>query len=129
MSRNGVNMAVTADGESYNLLRRPDDFVAALSSGQPTDATRPALPPITKTSKRKLDADGDSDPDTEPANKRSREEGHYGHSRGGSYVADPRRVNRPVGECGMQSMFPELDNDDFSDETTDEALAYLHSVR
>jgi len=134
MSRPGVNLAVTQDGGAYNKLRRPDDLVAALSSQPlPNEEPVPAIPSAIDSYKRKLEDADIADPvsDEEPESKRPKEK----HVLKASPVtakpiaADPRRIKRPVRDCGMQSMFPGLDDEESSDEATLEALAYLRSVR
>ncbi|KAF2642972.1 hypothetical protein P280DRAFT_467081 [Massarina eburnea CBS 473.64] len=131
MSRPGVNLAITADGETYNKLRRPDDFVASLAKPSPSEPA-PAKPSVGESSKRKHDEAeiSDSGSDKEPESKRAREE----HIRKPvaaekTLVPDPRRISRPIRECGMQSMFPGLDDDDSADDSTQDALAYLRGVR
>ncbi|KAF2679510.1 hypothetical protein K458DRAFT_490595 [Lentithecium fluviatile CBS 122367] len=132
MSRPGVNLAVTKDGGSYNKLRRPDDFVAALTShSSPENEATRATP--TDPHKRKLEEAGISvtEDDDEPESKRQKEAHGLKPSLPSPkpFAADPRRIRRPVQDCGMQSMFPGLDDEDSSDEATKEALAYLRSVR
>lgn len=127
MSRAGVNLAVTQDGAAYNKLCRPDDFMANLAS-QP--APKPDAAPNSDSNKRKLeDAEwtGSTCNDGR-GSKRVKEECSPKYS---SKVpgTDSRRVKRPVGDCGMQTMFPGLDHDDSADEISSEALAYLRSVR
>ena len=134
MSRPGVNLAVTSDGGAYNKLRRPDDLVAGLTSqALNEEGSVPAMPSAANSYKRKIGAADitDSDSDGEPERKRSKEERVFeaSHATAKPIAADPRRVKRPVRDCGMQSMFPGLDEEESSDETTMEALAYLRSVR
>jgi uncharacterized protein YcbK (DUF882 family) len=134
MSRSGVNLAVTRDGGTYNKLQRPDDYVAALvSKTSPGKVPVPATSSAATPHKRKLeDADmSDAASDDEPESKRSKEEGAAALSpvTAKPISVDPRRIKRRVHDCGMQSMFPELENDESSDEATVEALAYLRSVR
>ncbi|PVH94557.1 hypothetical protein DM02DRAFT_539218 [Periconia macrospinosa] len=111
MSRPGVNMAVTSDGAAYNKLRRPDMFAS------PTQSPG-------ESSKRKHD--GSEIYDERPYEKRIKNTTNFQNS----LSADPRRISRPIRENGMQTMFPGLDGEeDIEDETMQEALAYLRSVR
>jgi hypothetical protein len=134
MSRPGVNLAITKDGGAYNKLRRPDDFVAVLTSQpSPKEEPVPAIPSATDSNKRKLEDADIADPvsDDEPESKRPKEQHVLKVSSvtAKPIAADPRRIKRPVRDCGMQSMFPGLDDEESSDEATMEALAYLRSVR
>jgi hypothetical protein len=129
MSEPGVNLAVTTDGETYNRLRRPDDYIASLTEPSPKDPayTRPT---ISESSKRKLDDADISDSGKEPESKRPKEtQLRKPMASQKPLVADPHRISRPMKENGMQSMFPGVDGDESSDEDTQDALAYLRSVR
>jgi hypothetical protein len=134
MSRSGVNLAVTRDGGTYNKLQRPDDYVEALvSNSLPGEIAVPATSSAANSHKRKLeDADNsDAASDDEPESKRPKEEGAAESApiKAKPISVDPRRIRRRVHDCGMQSMFPELDDDESSDDATVEALAYLRNVR
>ncbi|KAJ4286834.1 hypothetical protein N0V90_013086 [Kalmusia sp. IMI 367209] len=126
MSHAGVNMAITQDGEAYNKLRRPDDYLASLKADPPPKSELLLV-------KRKFeDVDAAAvDSNQQPAIKRFREERapKSSASDGKGLAGDTRRIFRPIKENGMQTMFPGLDDDDSSDEMTRDALAYLRSVR
>lgn len=99
MATTQVNLAVTKDGETYNKLSRPDDYLTS---------TTPLLPPLS--------------PVTRPAaqaykRKRGRDDGTNGSKR----IRDDYdlRAQLPGGDDDASSM----------GEPTDEALAYLRSVR
>ncbi|KAH7126688.1 hypothetical protein B0J11DRAFT_432683 [Dendryphion nanum] len=102
----GVNLATTKNGEKYNKLKRPDDFIANI-----------AVPPAKRTYEEVIIV-SDEEQDDEPPSKRARE----------TFT----RIKRPLNmQTGMHSMFPGFLDEDHSssDETTNEALAYLRSVR
>lgn len=126
MPHTGVNLAVTEDGAAYNKLRRPDDYLESLTAEH---MPKRELPPA----KRKLEAvAADLHDNAEPSTKRPREESAPRVAANpGRLARDSRRVERPVKENGMQTMFPGLDDDSASDadDTTRDALAYLRSVR
>lgn len=133
MATPGANMAVTEDGSSYNKLKRPDDFKT--STATPSNEDAPALVPVA-SAKRTLDEAefNGQDAHEETHNKRTRV--HDTQSKANSlsklYDAQTRtRKRQPVNmETGMHSMFPGmLDEGEFSDDDTAEALAYLRSVR
>ena len=134
MSLSGVNLAVTQNGEQYNRLRRPDDFLSTMpapSSSQ--DALRPSLP-LPMVAKRALDTTDTNDENAKDARLRKRTRPNEEQAEDGRHSAPrPANVNRPFNPIyGMQSMFPgimEDDDNDLSDESTNEALAYLRSVR
>ena len=103
----GSNLAVTQDGSKYKLTR-PDDYVTA-----------PA-PKRTMDEANLIDSEHS---DNEPSSKRAKE-----------HRSDfPKHIERPMNlHYGMRSVFPGLhddDEEDSSDEMTNEALAYLRSVR
>lgn len=118
-----VNTAVTTNGAKYNKLKRPDDFLEVTAS-----ANEGAKPDIAHTiaPKRSLDdadlSDDDDFDEVEEQNKRPRLQNvREGRKKG---------FRPPVGENGMQSMFPGMiDDGNISDDSTNEALAYLRSVR
>ncbi|KAF2648682.1 hypothetical protein K491DRAFT_684501 [Lophiostoma macrostomum CBS 122681] len=134
MSPAGVNMATTQNGDKYNKLKRPDD--APASAPHPA-AIVPAPLPSIQPAKRTFDEAGltDTGTDEEPHSKRTRVPN--GVSKTASqhtpplFKAGATNVWRPFNmQCGMQSMFPGMVDDEYlSDESTNEALAYLRSVR
>jgi hypothetical protein len=134
MSRSGINMAVTKDGGTYNKLRRPDDFLAATTT-RPSPVEELDSPSVSTgdLNKRKLEQAeiSDSEYEDEPEAKRQKDGQVFKASLTSQkpLATDPRRIKRPVRDCGMQSMFPGMDDEDSSDEGTKEALAYLRSVR
>jgi len=116
MATSGVNLAVTKDGETYNKLQRPADYLASTQSTLPPLATVPSS--AVTNSKRKRDQNDES------GSKRLRNnrniQGHKGRP----------RVPQAYQEHGIQTVLPGLDGEEqLSDESTSEALAYLRSVR
>lgn len=105
MATSGANLAVTKDGGAYNKLRRPDDYLMG--------ATAPIPPPLPaargpeKSNKRKWEQE------VAPGVKR------------------PRPENNKYGEdTGMRTILPSFEDEGHSsDESTNEALAYLRNVR
>jgi hypothetical protein len=131
MSGAGLNMATTQNGEKYNKLKRPDDLLASMP---PPPEVVPALQSSTQSAKRTLDEAGitaktNDEHDSKRArapNGVSRAAGQHAHT---LFKAEASNVWRPFNmQCGMQAMFP-VDDDDMSDESMNEALAYLRSVR
>lgn len=113
MSHSGINMAVTENGAKYNKLSRPEVFIESLSTNPaPRDPAAPVEAANTKRTVDKANLNDDGSREEKP--KRSR--------------TQQRATNA---ESGMQSMFPGmLDEAELSDDsTTNEALAYLRSVR
>ena len=110
MASTRANTAITKDGETYNKLQRPDDYLIS---------TTPCLPPKPipfeiYSNKRKRDREN------APGGKRSKMEGK-----------DEGKQARAVGsyeECGMRTILPGLD-DEGVDGEVDEAVAYLRGVR
>lgn len=133
MSRSGVNLAVTKDGEAYNKLRRPDGLLTSLTSQSPPSLEPPhTILSATSANKRKLEEATGSEflSEDEPEQKRPRE---HEYSKPAPGLQKPstngQRLFRPVRECGMQSMFPGLDDEDSPDDATQEAIDYLRNVR
>ena len=115
MSNLGVNLAVTKDGETYNKLQRPDGY---LISTQPPPTSPPPASPTTYSGKRKCAQE------EVPEVKRARIERNTAHSKRRPRVLDSYQ------EYGTRTVLPGLDGEEqLSDESTSEALAYLHSVR
>ncbi|ORY00459.1 hypothetical protein BCR34DRAFT_112415 [Clohesyomyces aquaticus] len=109
MEKSRVNLAVTQDGTSYNKLKRPDDYVAGLARKRPEPEANENLS------------------EEEPQPKRAKQNGS---SKRRAAVVDPKEVRVPVDpECGMRFGLPVQDDGYSSDETTNEALAYLRNVR
>ncbi|KAF7444753.1 hypothetical protein A1F99_113060 [Pyrenophora tritici-repentis] len=116
MANSGVNLAVTKDGETYNKLQRPSDYLTS------TQSTPPPLGAVSSSavtnSKRKRDQNDES------GNKRLRNDGSVQNYKGRS------RASQAYQEHGIQTVLPGLDGEEqLSDESTGEALAYLQSVR
>jgi hypothetical protein len=119
MASYGSNLAVTKDGETYNKLQRPDDY--HLSTNVSLPPLDPIYPSATRPSKRKRDHHAAT------GSKRHRGDGSSMHPSDGK---DRSRVSGPVGDCGMRTFLPGLDDQEqLSDDSTSEALAYLRSVR
>ncbi|KAF1841434.1 uncharacterized protein K460DRAFT_318378 [Cucurbitaria berberidis CBS 394.84] len=112
MASPGVNLAVTKDGGVYNKLQRPDNYLVPTTARLPPLAA--AVPPTPYTSKRKRGQDD------VPGGKRARAEDKFAQTKSGS-------TGR---ECGMRTMLPGANEEEqLSDDSTSEALAYLRSVR
>ncbi|KAH7078550.1 hypothetical protein FB567DRAFT_572061 [Paraphoma chrysanthemicola] len=110
MAGSGVNLAVTKDGGSYNKLQRPQDYLTASAPVPPLEDALPVeTPESTSQFKRKREpTDGSS------TSKRKRQ------------VQDTSQLD----SCGMRTTLPGLDDEDFaSDDSTNDAMAYLRSVR
>ncbi|KAF2476309.1 uncharacterized protein BDR25DRAFT_339367 [Lindgomyces ingoldianus] len=116
MSWSGVNMATTQGGEKYNKLARPDYYVASLSRKRPESETRHEP------------SDDEPPPKRSRQNNSSRKENDSPRRSPGSVKSS--EVHAPIdADCGMRYGFPGLDESDVSDDSTNEALAYLRSVR
>jgi hypothetical protein len=129
-----VNATITSHGARYNKLKRPDDFLTATTLAN--EGTESNFTPPTATIKRTLDdADLSDDEDDviEELHKRPRLQNFQGNARKQNTGNGQGRSkgHRPTtGENGMQSMFPGMiDDGNISDESTNEALAYLRGVR
>lgn len=118
-----ANLAVTKDGETYNKLRRPGNYF---------DESVYA----SKTNERKREREravtDKAIPESVFGNKRVKT--HHAASTanvlpqpGGGHQY---RSNAPIAECGMRFTLP-VDNEEeqYSDDSLGEALAYLRSVR
>lgn len=123
MLSTSMNRATTENGEPYNKLKRPDDFLtpnasSAHHNGETT--TSRSTEPAKRTREEADISDGEAE--DEP-NKRPRVQN--------GPIKFGRKSYRPQNtEIGMSSMFPGmLDEGDLSDDATNEALAYLRSVR
>ena len=94
------------------------------------------LQPAAESTKRSLGEAG-LDENNETRSKRTRTPNgdRKAAARQKLFEADPNKASnlwRPIDtHCGMQSMFPGMvdDEDQMSDESTNDALAYLRSVR
>jgi len=116
MATSGVNLAVTKDGETYNKLQRPSDYLASTQSILPPLATVSSS--TVTNSKRKRDQNDES------GNKRLRNDRNTQNCKG------RLRAPQTYQEHGIQTVLPGLDGEEqLSDESTSEALAYLRSVR
>ncbi|PSN70374.1 hypothetical protein BS50DRAFT_571627 [Corynespora cassiicola Philippines] len=113
MSGDGTNRAVTQDGETYNKLRRPDDYIASLGSAAP-GASADSEPP-----KRKLEA-ADLIEDSTHRAKRTR-----GDNGGKLLFKNIQRGNDMAG--GMKAAIG-MEGEDGAEVMRD-ALAYLNVVR
>lgn len=103
MADAGVNLAITRDGGTYNKLQRPDNYLMGATAQLPP---LPALNAPQNSSKRKRDQE------VAPDIKRARNENKKNEE-----------------DLGMRTMLPSLDDEEHSDDATNEALAYLRSVR
>jgi hypothetical protein len=120
MAASRVNLAVTKDGEAYNKLQRPDDYLISVPPDQRPSTT--ASPSTLHTGKRKCDQND------EPGSKRARAERNITqkltHNKGRSRTQDS------ASELDARTVLPVLDGEgQLSDDDTNEAQAYLRSVR
>jgi hypothetical protein len=105
-----LNLAVTKDGDSYNKLRRPDDYL--MSTSRNASPLTTASSPTIHIGKRK------SEQDMMSVNKRPK----TGRERS--------RNPESAWDTGMKTVLPGLYGEDQStDESMSEAIAYLQSVR
>lgn len=114
-----TNLAVTKDGETYNKLQRPDSFLhTATVVGAANER------------KRERTADDKCSADATSVNKRAKwhRPGLVANEKGSSEVKPQYRSAGAVSECGMRTTLP-IDEEEHSDDSMGEALAYLRSVR
>ncbi|KAF3035480.1 hypothetical protein E8E12_007343 [Didymella heteroderae] len=116
-----TNLAVTKDGESYNKLQRPTDFLDQSAASK-------------QANERKREHGGLDAPVAGPSagNKRAKTQ-HAGQASKAAQSSDDRsqyRSGGPVAECGMRTTLP-IDEEEaqYSDDSWGDALAYLRSVR
>ena len=117
-----TNLAVTKDGEIYNKLQRPNDFLhQAAASKQANERKReyedvdtPVVGSSTGSKRAKTQPTGHASKVAQSPNDRS------GQHRGGG----------PMAECGMRTTLP-IDEEEaqYSDDSLGDALAYLRNVR
>ena len=122
----GKNLAVTEDGAKYNKLERPDDLLPTPQSEEDVVVAQAAPEASTK---RKLD-DNDAagiEPERKKGRKRLKDDEDLDQPGGSGLGAEVRRNFNP--EYGRQEQFPGIDEDNFSDGSMNEAMAYLRSVR
>lgn len=114
-----MNQAVTKDGETYNKLVRPKDYLTS---------TTPCLPPLptvspsnAQTHKRKHGRD------VALGSKRFKADGSYSKAIDGQ--GRSRALNTST-DFGMRTMLPGGNDDEqLLDGSMSEAIAYLRSVR
>lgn len=112
MSASGVNLAVTKDGGTYNKLSRPDDYLVS------TQPPPPSASAAISGSKRKQEHESASE------TKRARTDRNTSRSK------TRGRTNDQFREPGARSVLPGLEGEEqLTDESIDEAVAYLRSVR
>lgn len=117
-----TNLAVTKDGEIYNKLQRPNDFL--------DQSTAPKQANERKREFGDLDASvagssmGSKRVRTQPTGQASKAV-QPSDDRSGQY-----RSGGPIAECGMRATLP-IDEEEaqYSDDSLGDALAYLRSVR
>jgi hypothetical protein len=119
MATSRFNLAVTKDGETYNKLQRPNDYLVSAPPNLPIMSPSPS--PL-HTGKRKCDQDD------APGSKRARTEckttqkSTHGKSRS--------RTQDSAHELDPRTVLPVLEGEEqLSDEDMREALAYLRNVR
>jgi hypothetical protein len=116
MAASGTNLAITKDGETYNKLSRPDDYLISTQSPLPTAsvASAPAIP----GNKRKHEQESASE------TKRAKTDRNTSRSK------NRTRAHEQFREPGVRSVLPGLEGEEqLTDESIDEAVAYLRSVR
>ena len=116
-----TNLAVTKDGEAYNKLQRPSDFLdQSVALKLPNERKRergalntPAAGPLPGSKRAKTQHVGPLAKDVQPSDRRNQ-------YRGGGAIAD----------CGMRTTLP-IDEEEaqHTDDSCGDALAYLRSVR
>lgn len=118
-----TNLAVTKDGETYNKLQRPTDFLDRSAAAMQANER--------KREHGELDADL---PGSFTGSKRAKTQ-HTGQASNAAQSFDDRSQYRgggPIAECGMRTTLPidaEEEEAQYSDDSLGEALAYLRSVR
>ncbi|KAF2625943.1 hypothetical protein BU25DRAFT_412188 [Macroventuria anomochaeta] len=119
MAGSRANLAVTKDGETYNKLQRPDNFLEKSAV-------------LTQANERKRERAAVDGPIAGPASGNKRAKTHHTDSTvnilQSSSDKHQHRSAGPVSECGMRMTLP-IDEDQHSDDSLGEALAYLRSVR
>ncbi len=122
MSGPRANLAVTKDGEAYNKLQRPDNFLQESASTNTANERkrereafdRPTAGPTFGNKRAKIDHGESATRDLPAPNN-----GYQMYSSAA-----------PVAECGMRFTLPIDEEEAYnSDESAGEALAYLRSVR
>lgn len=116
-----ANLAVTKDGETYNKLQRPNDFLDQSAASK-------------QANERKRERGALDTPVAGPltGNKRAKTQ-HVGLTVKAPQSSDDRHQHRssgPIAECGMRTTLP-IDEEEaqYSDDSLGDALAYLRSVR
>ncbi|KAJ8110705.1 hypothetical protein OPT61_g6512 [Boeremia exigua] len=118
MAGGRANLAVTKDGETYNKLQRPDDFLddSGAANGRKRERAvidRPTAGPTSGNKRTKTHHDGSTANSISSSDDRH----HYGSA-------------AAIAECGMRFTLPIDDEEAYgSDDSLGEALAYLRSVR
>jgi hypothetical protein len=115
-----ANLAVTKDGETYNKLQRPDNFLER-SAG------------FEQINDRKRERAAVDRPTAGSAFGNKRAKTHHTISATNfpqsSNEKHQHRGVGPASECGMRMTLPIDEEDQHSDDSMGEALAYLRSVR
>jgi hypothetical protein len=122
MAGSGVNQAVTKDGDTYNKLQRPQDYLTA--STVPPRPWKSPLPDSAFAGKRKR---GQTDASSQ--HKRARVEQRAAQK---EKVGDSDKNNKRsrIREGGLIAALPGLDDEEHApDDSLDDALAYMRSVR
>lgn len=108
MATPGMNFAVTKDGGVYNKLQRPDDYLV------PTASRLPPLAAPPYSGKRKRGGQGDT------PKKCARTDAIFVRT----------NIGATDKGCGMRTGLPGgSEEEQLSDDSTSEALAYIRSVR
>lgn len=122
MAGSRTNLAVTKDGETYNKLQRPNDFLGRSAAAVQANER--------KREHGELGADL-SGPFLGSKRAKTKRVGHTLNSAQSSDDRSQYRGGGPIAECGMRTTLP-LDADEeaqYSDDSLGEAMAYLRSVR
>lgn len=122
MAATHSNLAVTKDGEIYNKLSRPADYLTSTTPLLPPLA--PAVRPSAHSNKRKRGREI-----TTKSDGAKRKKGGFSSSS----LGDDAEVFHESGStrsCGMRTILPGGDDDmELMGESMNEAMAYLRSVR
>ncbi|KAF2007556.1 hypothetical protein P154DRAFT_517236 [Amniculicola lignicola CBS 123094] len=127
------NKATTKNGEKYNKLTRPDDYIASLNG----TTLPPSLPPaFTRPAKRQYDSDSDSSfvrTDDERDLKRARIQNGEDVPNDSQKTHTKRKPNNNADDYGPRTLIevPSIDEDGgyASDDPDYQVYAYLRDVR
>ncbi|KAI8937571.1 hypothetical protein NX059_005286 [Plenodomus lindquistii] len=125
MATTHSNLAVTRDGETYNKLSRPDDYLTSTTPLLPP--LSPAVRPLAQSNKRKRGRDATVN---SKSSKRTKDAEVSTCLDDNADKRDKKDKWWSTGDYGMRTILPGVDDDVESTEgSIDEAMAYLRSVR